>query len=102
MPQAIAAIAPSGPAIGRLQFVSADWRTWHFQSSEDPAVFWTVDLAAWDRSGACTCPHFDFRIRTRLATGAIRPHTPRARCKHIERADRILCFRVKEELFVAV
>ncbi len=84
---------------GMLKYVSVDWEEWHFQSSEAPAVFHTVHLADYDCSGACSCPNFDMRIRPRLNAGLFRPHEPRAKCKHIRRADRILCYKTKKALF---
>lgn len=94
-----AQIERDAAACGVLKVVSDDWRTWHFQSSHSPDVYWTVDLAEWDCSGACSCPPFDFKIRTRLRDGLIQPHTDAAKCKHIRRAEKILCYRVKKNLF---
>lgn len=95
-------IERDGAAVGALKFVSDDWRTWHFQSTDDPNVYWTVDLAAWDNSGACSCPVFDLAkncIRRRLELRLIRPHTDAAKCKHIRRAEKVLCYRIKKKLF---
>lgn len=85
--------------VGVLLFISEDWRTWHFRSTEDPEDHWTVDLAEWDASGACSCPDFDIRIRPLLRDRVIRPHTDRAKCKHIRRAEKVLCYRIKKNLF---
>lgn len=84
---------------GVCRFVSQDWRLWHFQSSSDPNKYHTVDLAEFDCSGACSCEHFDMRIRPLLERRVIRPHESRAKCKHIAKAEKILCYRVKKRLF---
>lgn len=84
---------------GVLRWHSDDWSRWHFQSSSDPQKYHTVDLTEFDCSGACSCEHFDMRIRPLLERGVIRPHENRAKCKHIARAEKILCYRVKKQLF---
>lgn len=88
----------SARACGVLKVISDDWTRWHFQSTENPDIFHTVDLTEWDCSGACSCQHFEMRIRPLLTRRVIRPHDERARCKHIRRADKILCYRVKKQL----
>jgi len=85
-------------ACGVLKFHSDDWMRWHFESRENPAISHTVDLSDWDCSGSCSCPHFDFRIRPLLEKGTIKPHEDRAKCRHIRRAEKILCYRTKKEL----
>jgi hypothetical protein len=85
-------------ACGVCKFISEDLRTWHFQSRYDTRIFHTVDLFEWDCSGECSCPHFQIRIRPLLVSRTIRPHSEQARCKHIIRAERILCYRVKKQL----
>lgn len=87
--------------IGVCKFISQDWRTWHFQSRRSPNVFHTVDLAEFDCSGACSCEHFDFKIRPLIRGGLIRPHSDAAKCKHIRRAEKILCYRIKKKLFAS-
>lgn len=84
---------------GVLKFISVDWDEWHFQSRASPQIFHTVHLADWSLSGACSCPHFDMRIRPLLEARVVQPHHPRAKCKHILRAERILCFKMKKALF---
>lgn len=88
----------SAAACGVLKVISDDWTRWHFESKDDPNVYHTVDLTDWDCSGSCSCPHFEIRIRPLLERRVIRPHDKNARCKHIMRADRILCYRVKKQL----
>lgn len=88
----------SASACGVLKVVSDDWTRWHFQSSDDAAVFHTVDLTEWQLSGECSCPHFQMRIRPLLSGRVIRPHSDHAKCKHIRRAEKILCYRVKQQL----
>lgn len=86
-------------ACGVCKYISEDWSTWHFQSRDNPQVYHTVDLTLWDCSGECSCPHFQFRIRPLLVARTIRPHENRAKCRHIARAEKLLCYRVKKELF---
>jgi hypothetical protein len=86
-------------AVGVCTFISDDWGTWHFQSTDEPQVYHTVHLDENDTSGACSCPHFDIRIRVLLRDRIVKPHTARAKCKHILRAEKILCYRVKKNLF---
>lgn len=86
-------------ACGVVRFVSPDGEEWHFESKDDPEVWWTVHLADWQLSGACSCPHFDLKIRPLLKAGVVRPHSPRSKCKHIRRAERVLCYKIKKKLF---
>jgi len=88
----------SARACGVLKVVSDDWTRWHFQSTADSAIYHTVDLLEWDCSGECSCPHFQMRIRPLLAGRVIKPHSEQAVCKHIRRANKILCYRVKRQL----
>jgi len=85
---------------GVLKFVSVDLEEWHFESSEKPGEYHTVHLADWELNGGCSCPNFDLTIRPLIRDKIIRLHTARAKCKHIKRAERILCYRSKKILFV--
>ncbi len=88
----------SARAVGVLRYVSEDALRYHFQSTDNPNVYHLVDLAEWECSGACSCEHFDIRIRPLLSRRVIEPHEERAKCKHIRRAEKILCYRVKRQL----
>lgn len=85
-------------ACGVLKFVSDDWLTWHFQSTDDPEISHTVHLDENDCSGACSCQNFDFTIRPLLRDRVIKKHSERSKCKHIRRAEKILCYRFKKNL----
>jgi hypothetical protein len=86
-------------ACGVLKFVCVDGEEWHFQSRQSPEKFHTVHLADWSFSGACSCEHFDFRIRPALFRNEIKPHSAKAKCRHIRRAEQILLLRIKRKLF---
>lgn len=90
---------PDAAAVGVCKYISVDWEEWHFVSRANPNHWHTVHLADYELSGACSCQHFDFNIRPLLQGKAIRPHTPRAKCKHIRRAERLLCYKMKKALF---
>lgn len=91
--------ARDGAVCGICKFISDDWEEWHFVSSDDPNVHHTVHLADWNLSGACSCPDFDIKIRPLLEANVIRPHSDRARCIHIRRADKVLGYKMKRHLF---
>jgi hypothetical protein len=82
--------------VGECKVVSDDLTRYHFVSSDEPNKFHTVDLMDWWLSGSCSCENFDMRIRPLLRDRVIKPHTERAKCKHIRRAEKILCYRVKK------
>jgi len=86
-------------ACGILKVISDDWTRWHFQSSEGPNIYHTVDLTSWQFSGECSCPHFQMRIQPLLARRVIKPHSAQAKCKHIRRADQVLLYHLKKRLF---
>lgn len=85
-------------SVGVLKFISEDALRYHFVSSDDPNVWHTVDLEEWNCSGGCSCPHFEIRILPLLLSRTIKPHSPRAECKHIRAANRILNTKTKEFL----
>ena len=84
---------------GICRFISVDSEEWHFEARERQNVWHTVHLGDYGASGGCSCQHFDFRIRPLLATGEIKPHSARSKCRHIRRAEQLLLFTVKRKLF---
>lgn len=88
----------TGRSIGICKFISDDLLRYHFQSSDDTKIFHTVDLTAFECSGECSCLHFQIRIRPLIIAGLVKPHTNRAKCKHVERADKIFSVRMKREI----
>jgi hypothetical protein len=90
----------SRESVGVVRFISDDWRTWHFQSSESPDKWHTVDLASFALSGECSCENFQIKIFPLLRDSVIKPHAVRSKCKHIKRAERVLTYRIKREIFL--
>ena len=58
-------------------------------SHRDQGAQYAVELGLYDHNGACTCPHFKFRLEPYLKTG-IRPPDDRLRCAHILEARKWL------------
>ena len=54
-----------------------------FESSQAPDEYHVVDMEAYDGSGECSCPHFQFRIGPKLASGELTPFDLGTQCKHI-------------------
>jgi hypothetical protein len=81
-----------------LRFISEDALRYHFQSRKNPNIWWTVDLAWYDYNGKCSCPNFEIKREPLLRSRTIKPNTPRAECRHITRAKRILVRKTIEFL----
>lgn len=69
--------------------VEGDFLCYFVQSQSERGAEHLVDLTTYRGNGACSCTHFNVRLRKMLEDGAF-PDSD-LRCKHIERAREYYC-----------